>query len=200
MKKAELAFQEILFQALEKKNRSFTQAELSRTLNISLSIINNAVKNLEKIGAVEIRKRSFHLIDPKKALYFWASQRNLQKDILYSTRAEMPVKEIEKSLPDKIIFGAFSTYKFQFQDVPADYSEVYVYASEEEMEELKKRFPEKKGPANLIVLKKVKNMEKYGRKTTLALTFVDLWNLKEWYAKEFIKSLEVKLNGILEFV
>lgn len=198
MKQSELVYQEILFQALEKKNRSFTQAELSRTLNISLSIINKAIKNLEKIGAVEIRRRSFHLIDPKKALYFWASQRNLQRDIFYSTRAEMPVIEIEKSLPDKIIFGSFSAYKFRFRDVPADYSEVYAYASEDELAEIKKRFPERKGPPNLIVLKKDKNMKKYGRTTTLALTFADLWNLREWYAQEFIKSLEVKLNGILE--
>ena len=41
-------------------------------------------------------------------------------------------------------------------------------------------------------------MEKYGNITTLGLTFVDLWNLRSWYAKEFLKAFEVKLNGILE--
>jgi len=35
-------------------------------------------------------------------------------------------------------------------------------------------------------------------KATIAQIFVDLWNLKEWYAKDFLKAMEAKLNGILE--
>lgn len=194
MKNLEVVYREILYQAIEKKNRTSTQSSLAKNLNISLSIVNNAVKRLAEIGAIEIKPRLFYVIDIKKILYYWASVRNLQKDIIYSTRIEMPVKEIEKLMPNDIIFGAYSAYKFLFNDVPADYSEIYVYGDES----LKERFPENKGTPNLFVLKKDKKISQYGKTTTIANTFVDLWNLREWYAKEFVNAIEEKLHGILE--
>ena len=194
MKKNELIFREILYQTIEKKNSVLTQAGLSRNLHISLGAINSAVNFFKKIGAVEIRPRNFHTIDIKKILYHWASTRNIHKDIVFATRVELPVRDIEKLMPDTIVFGAYSAYKFLLNDVPADYSEVYVYGDEE----LKTRFPLREGTPNLFVLKKDALMKKYGKTTTIAQTFVDLWNLKEWYAKEFIKALEARLHGILE--
>jgi hypothetical protein len=32
----------------------------------------------------------------------------------------------------------------------------------------------------------------------LAQTFVDLWNLDTWYARDFLKELEARLDGVLE--
>lgn len=66
-----------------------------------------------------------------------------------------------------------------------------MYAGEEELFEIRKRFPQRKGPANLIVLKK-EEMLGNEKIVSLELMFVDLWNLKEWYAKEFIKALKQK--------
>jgi len=97
-------------------------------------------------------------------------------------------------MPNDIIFTAYGGYKFLFKDVPADYSEVYIYGDVD----IKKRFPLEKGTPNLFVLKKDSIIERYGKHTTIANTFVDLWNLREWYAKEFVKALEVRLHGILE--
>lgn len=194
MKKIEFVLREVLYQTVEKKNRVLTQAALARYLGVSLSTVNRIVNILNIMGAVEVRQRNFHVIDPKKVLYYWASVRNLQKDVIYSTRVEKPVREIEKLMPNTIVFGAYSAYKFLFKDVPADYSEVYVYGDET----LKKRFPPNKGVANLFVLQKDPHIEKYGKTTTIANTFVDIWNIKEWYAKEFLKQLEEKLHGILE--
>ena len=59
------------------------------------------------MNAVEVRQRGFSLIDPRKALYHWASVRSIEKDIVYSTRVEMPVIEMEKAMPDNIILGLF---------------------------------------------------------------------------------------------
>ena len=195
MKNIEITYREILYQAIEKNNRKLTQAELSRKLGFSLSTVNRAVRKLSDIGAVKIKLRSFDITDIKKILYFWSSIRNLQKDIVYSTRADIPVREIEKLMPDNIVFGGYSAYKYIFKDVPADYSEVYIYADENN---IKKRFPESKGVPNIFVLKKDSFINNYGKTTTKGNTFVDLWNLKEWYAKEFIKSMEEKIHGILE--
>lgn len=198
MKNIEIVYREILYQAIEKKNMKLTQAEIARKLKISLSIVNSAVKRLEEIGAIEIYPRSFHVLDVKKILYYWASIRNLNKDVIYKTRVELPVKEIEKQMPADLIFAAYTAYKFLFKDVAADYSEVYVYGDDLSLKEIIRRFPANNGMANLFVLKKDKNLDSYGKKTTIANTFVDLWNMKEWYAKEFVKAIEGRLNGILE--
>ncbi|MBS3090991.1 winged helix-turn-helix domain-containing protein [Candidatus Pacearchaeota archaeon] len=195
MKQTELVYREILHRAIERKEFSLTQSEISKKLGISLSIINLAVKKLESIGAIRIMQRSFRIIDVKKAIYYWASARNFEKDIIFRARIEIPVREIEKNMPN-IIFTGYSAYKLLFNDVPADYSEIYVYADEQELEVIKKRFKEfeeESKNSNLIVLKKDKLMESYAR-ITIAQIFVDLWNMKEWYAKEFINSFEKKLK------
>ncbi|MBI5001837.1 HTH domain-containing protein [Candidatus Woesearchaeota archaeon] len=194
MNKTELVYRELLYWSLEKQTNEFTQAALAKKLHISLSTVNSAVTLLESMGALEIKQRSFHLLDRKKILYYWASIRNLQKDIIYTTRVEKSVIAIEKAMPNDIIFGAYTAYKFLYHDVPADYSEVYVYGDEY----LKKRFPLQKGVPNLFVLKKDPFMESHGKTTTVAQTFVDLWNLRDWYAKEFIVAMEKRLHGILE--
>ncbi len=185
MLKSELVFLEVLKGAK-------TQKEIAKRLRISLSTVNNAVEPLARIGAIEKRNFGLRLVDREKALAFWASARNLEKDIVYKTRADMPITEIEKLMPSGVAFTAFTAFRLRFNEVPADYSEVYVYADEEGLAELKKRFPQKEGPANLLVLLKPENFaaEKI---VPNELMFVDFWNLKEWYAKEFLKALKQKM-------
>jgi hypothetical protein len=192
MKRIEEVYREILFQSMEKNKSNLTQSYLAKSLNASLSIVNLALNPLRRMNAIKVKQRSFDVIDKKKILYYWASLRNIEKDILYSTRVEKPIRQIESEMPNNIIYAAYSAYKFRFNDVPSDYSEVYVYS--DNIEEIKKRFPEKKGANNLFILERDPNMNK----STVAQIFVDLWNLKEWYAKDFLKALEVKLNGLLE--
>ena len=62
MKKIELVFRRILEEAIEKKNRKVTQAEIARALQISLSTVNLALEHLKKMNAVEIKNRSFTII------------------------------------------------------------------------------------------------------------------------------------------
>ena len=197
MKKIEQVYREIVFQVVEKKNWVLTQSDLASKLRFSLSTVNLAVKKLEKIGAIKIENMNFRVIDVKKIMIFWASIRNMSKDIIYETRVESPIIGIEKNLPN-VFYACFSAYKFRFKDVPADYSEVYIYAFEDELDELKKRFPYKKGTPNLIVLKADEQMRKYKNISNIGQIFVDLWNLKQWYAKDFLDSFEKKLNELLE--
>jgi len=188
MKKSELVYAYILESALEKK-RSLTQAGIAKALGISLSTVNNALKPLRRMGAVDVKLRGFTVTSPKKILYFWASIRNIEKDIVYRTRVDGTVSGIEKAMPADILYAAYSAYKFMFRDIPADYSEVYVYS--DNLQEIKKRFKENANTPNLFVLRKdISRM-------TIANIFVDLWNLKEWYAKDFLSALEAKIDGIL---
>jgi len=197
MKRTEEIYREILFEAIEKKEKTLTQSEISKKLNISLSIVNSVIRKLGAIGAIKIHQRNFLVLDIKKTIYLWASLRNLSKDIIFKARIDAPVREIERVLPN-IFHTAYSAYKFRFGDVPADYSEIYVYGDGEDIELIKKRISnfkvseDSKNP-NLFVLKKDRSMELY-KEIPLAQIFVDLWNLKEWYAKEFINAMEEKLR------
>ncbi len=194
MKKTEIIYREILFDAIENKRNKFTQLELSKKLNVSLSTVNNALKILDKIGGINIEKRCFIIRDIEKILIFWATKRNLDKDIIYKTNISLPIQNIEKNLPSGIIYTAYSAYKFKFDDVPADYSEVIIYSNNPD--EIKARFPLKKGHANLVVLNQDKEMGRLvdNNIAPLAQIYVDLWNLGTWYAKEFLNALEQKVK------
>lgn len=196
MKKIEQVFREILYQAMEKGNKKMTQLELSKNLGFSLSTINLALKKLEKINAVKIGKMNFIVIDVKKIIYYWASVRDLEKEIIWKARIEMPVREIERAMPE-VVWGSYGAYKFKFNDVPADYSEVYVYCDEDGMEKIKNRFKVSKKEYknfNLFVLMADKNMRRYNKTCTIGQLFADLWNLRQWYAKDFLTALENKIK------
>ena len=152
MKQKEIIYRELAEHILRKEKNILTQLMLSKKLQISLNTVNGAIFPLRRIGAVQVRKRSLAVIDEKKLILYFASVRNLQKDICWQTRAEMPPSRIEKNMPANAIFTAYSAYKFLFDDVPADYSEIYVYADEKGLAEIQRRFPTKEGPANLFVL------------------------------------------------
>jgi len=166
MKKKELVYREILYHVMEKDNRKLTQLGLAKSLGISLSTVNNALSPIKNMGAIKIGLKNFEVLNLKKILYYWASIRNLEKNIIYKTRVNKNVSEIEKSMPSDVLFAGYSAYKFRFNNVPADYSEVYVYGND--TEEIKKRFPENKNPPNLFVL------EKQFDEMTLANNFLDI--------------------------
>lgn len=192
--KKQLVLERILFEFLEKKRSRLTQLELARELGISLSTVNNAIKPLAKMGAVRASPTGLAVVDAQKIVLYWSSVRNVEKDVLFKTRVEQPVAQIEKSMPSGVFYAAYSGYKFKFGQVPADYSEVYVYAKD--AREVSQRFPARKGPPNLVVLRASDAMLKCvsAGVVSTARLYADLWNLPEWYAKEFLKGLEVKMG------
>ncbi len=189
MKQKEFVYRELA----EFSKERLTQLGLSKTLGISLNTTNLAIKPLVSLGAVQVLQRGLNVIDKEKIVLFWANLRNLQKDIVYSTRVSAQPSEIEKNLSAGIIYTAYSAYKFRFGEVPADYSEVYVYSMD--VEEIKKRFPMQKGPPNLFVLKADKRLIELSKENIApnSQVFVDLWNLREWYAKEFVNALKERI-------
>lgn len=195
MKKIETIWRELLFQAIEKGNRQFTQKELAKKFNFSTSTIFQALKTPRKMGAVRVTGRFFVLEDPEKLLYHWASARDFKKDILFAGKVDLPILEIEGRMPPGVIFGGFSAARLILKESPADYDKVYVYTPKPE--EIKKRFELEKGRENLIALKADQFLGNYGQITPLCQTFVDLWNLPEWYAKEFVQALKEKIDELL---
>ncbi|UCE38085.1 MAG: winged helix-turn-helix domain-containing protein [Thermoplasmata archaeon] len=189
MKKKELIYRQLLL------NPETTQLELSKTLRISLSTVNNAIQPLRSMGAIQVSLRKLRVVDKEKLLLFWASIKNLQNHLLYKTRVEMPVDQLEKNMPPKILFTAYTGYKFRYKDVPADYSEVYVYTYGKGLDSITARFPESEKVPNLFVLEADKHLVQVSKNNIVPdyQIFVDLWNLPEWYAKEFIIKLKERI-------
>lgn len=191
MTKKEHVWEYILNLSLTKRQTKFTQKDLAGRFRMSLSTVHHALDIPRKIGAVEVTGRFFRLRDPEKLLYLWATQRNLKRDVLYTTHVDMPVQKIEAAMTPQATFAAFSAYRLHYKNAPADYDVVYMYASD--IEAVKKRFPKSKGYENLIVLKSDPQIQ--GEHTTTdPQTFVDIWNTPHWYAKEFLAALKEKMK------
>jgi len=193
MSKKEIIWREILIQATENKKFEFTQKELAECFDVSTSTIFNALKIPRESGAIEVTGRNFIVRDTEKFLYLWATQRNMSRETIYATHFPADPKEIEGLVPDGAVFAAYSAYVRKYQDVPADYDKVYIYAGANSLPEMKKRFPERKGYSNLYILKADPFLLRFGALTPDVQTFADLWNLKDWFAKEYLESLKKKI-------
>ena len=175
------------------KNEGFTQLELSKKCHVSLGFVNKVIKKLAEIGAVDIQRRQFRIIDSSKILFDWASKRRIKKDLSESYCIDMNIDDIEKSLP--FIFTAYSAWRLLMNSLPFDYDEIYIYVPIEE----KKLFrmwindkPIKKGKENLFVIftddeHLIKNSKK--KIVPLPQIFVDIYNLRGIASKYFIKEM-----------
>lgn len=195
MKKIEIIWRELLFQAIEKKTRQFTQKELAEKFGFSTSTIFQSLKTPRKMGAVRVTGRFFILEDPRKLLFHWASVRQPQKEIIFAGVVDLPIMEIEGLMPPGVVFAGYSAARQILGEPPADYDQVWVYTLD--LESIKKRFAFEKGRENLIVLAADPFLLKYGQITTLSQTFVDLWNLPSWQAKDFTSALEGRIDELL---
>ncbi len=197
MKLYEILYREVATEFL-KGNNSFTQKGLSEKLGISIGNVNKSINNLENINAVKVYNRSFSITAFDKLMLYWATHRKLGKDIIYTATSDMSINKIESSMPNGIVFTAYTAYKKTFARIPAEYSEVYLYSTEDAAAEIKKRFPKQDKFPNIFVLKAdvvlSKSISK-NKTSSVALPnlFVDLWNIKTWYAKEFTDALSKKL-------
>ena len=193
MLKKEVVWREILHQAIANKKYKTTQKEIAQKYNFSLSTVFNALKNIRQTGAIEAGAKGIRLINLKKMLYFWATFRKLEKDVIYKTNVPKNVKQIEGEMPPEAIFGAFSAFNKKFKNPPADYDKAYVYIKEKELNKIKERFPFKKGYGNLVVLKADSWLKSFGQITPDCQIFVDLWNLPEWYVADYLEDLKKKI-------
>lgn len=192
MTKKEIVWREILFQATTNKITEFTQKGLANKFGFSLSTIFNALKIARQSNAIKVTGRNFTIQDAEKFLYIWATQRNTEKEISYQTRVNKNIREIERLMPPSAIFACYSACAMKY-GASSDYDKVYVYADDEALAKIKKRFPPHVGYANLIVLKSDPLLKEFGETNPDVQTFVDLWNMKDWYAKEFLNKLKEKM-------
>ena len=130
---------------------------------------------------------------------FWSSLRNLQRDVVYSTRVPGSFREIERDLTDGSILTAYTAFNYRFNEAPADCSEIWVYVQEKMIFEVENRFPPTALPGYFFFLKGDKALEENSRRHSNGLNivsipqhYVDLWNIPSWYSKEYVSLLEKK--------
>lgn len=193
MLKIEYIWRELLFRAIEEHNPSFTITGLSQKFNLSTSVVSHALGPLRELNIVVIGKTRSKVTDVERFLLFWATRRNMKKDVIYQTFSSLPVMEIEASLPPDVYPTCYTAYRLYYDNPPADYQKVYCYAKN--TDEVKKRFPEiHKHDGNIFILDQDPYLSLY-KTTPMAQIFVDLWNMTDWYSKEFSESLLVKIRG-----
>ena len=182
MFKIEYIWRELLDRVIEERNSDFTIIELAKKYSLSTSVVNHALIPLRNLNIVKINKTLSKVVDWERLLFFWATRRNLKKDIIYSTFSPLPVYDREGLMPSEVISTGFTSFRYLLNKTPADYDHIYFYSNK--IEKITKRFPNNKRPSNIFILRPDPYLLK-SKKLGLAQLFVDLWNLPEWYAREF---------------
>jgi DNA-binding transcriptional ArsR family regulator len=195
MFKKEWVYREIACSFLEDRNTKFTELALSRKFGISLSTVHHALAPLKHAGIVYPISRGFRLSGLGRLLSFWATQRALRREVLL----RMPIASAtsaEKEMPSGVIFGGYAAYRMRYKEAPADYSELIVYASDAQAGEIRRRLSGMKGNSTLLVLKKDPFLSSYAKAGICPdpQVYVDLWNMKEWYAADFRRALGKRMG------
>lgn len=195
MLKIEFIWRELLDRVIERGTPQFTITELAKKYNLSTSVVNHALIPLRDLNIVKIKKISSEVVDWERLLFFWATKRNIKKEVIYSTYSNLSVYDREGLMPGSVIPSAYTGFRFKFNKIPADYDHVYFYS--DNIEEVKNRFPEIKGSPNIFILEPDFYLLR-SKKLSLAQLFVDLWNLPEWYAKDYQESTMLEIRKKLK--
>jgi len=193
MRKIDRVLREILNQFYTRGERFFKQKDLSMVCKISLGTVNPIIHKLEGIGALERKPLGFRLIDPKRALLYWAVTRDLEKDVAYTTFVPTSLEELEGSLPRGAILTAFSGYRAKMGKTPGEYGQVFVYSDSDEVQRAFK--PTQRERRNLFVLRSDEHLAKLSKDGVAPLVqlYVDLWQLGA-PASRFVEELEKELS------
>lgn len=191
LSRTEMVWRHLLVGALDLGIRRTSLTQLSEELNLPVSTIHKGLERPRAIGAVRGSARGLRVLDPKRLLLLWAALRDLNADVVYSTRVPMSVNEIEARLPSSAVPTAYTAFvQHEGRNVVADYEQVLVYAK---VNEVRRRFPLRHGDANLLVLAPDPLLSRYGKVAPRCQVYVDLFNLPTWQAQRFLEAMDRKL-------
>jgi hypothetical protein len=186
--RTEMVWRHLLVGALDLGVRRSSLTQLSAELELPISTIHKALERPRAIGAVRGGAGGLRVLDPKRLQLLWAAQRDLFRDIVYATRVQMAVREIEARLPGSAIPTAYTAFVLhEGRNLIADYEQVVVYA---DPDEVKRQFPQRRGQPNLVALEPDPVLSRYGRIAPRCQVYADLFNLPTWQAQRFLKALD----------
>jgi hypothetical protein len=195
MKKINRILCEILYRVYERNEFFMSQKALAQACEASMDAVNRLVKKLNQFRSIEKKPLGFRVTESEKILTYWATTRNLARDITYSTYSANSVSEIEGDMPPGSVFTMFSGYSLRFNETPTYYEEVYVYADQDAV---KRKFSESRAERrNLFVLRQDPHLERTSKNgaAPLAQLYVDLWQLGGSPADRFLLELKKKLKA-----
>ncbi len=191
--RTEVVWRHLLVSALDLGIRRSSLTKLSAELDMPVSTIHKALERPRAIGAVRGSASGLRVLDPKRLQLMWAAQRDLARDIVYATRVPTTVSEIEARLPVSAIPTAYTAFVLhEGHNLIADYEQVVVYA---DANDVRRRFPRRRGQANLLILEPDPLLSRYGRVAPRCQVYVDLFNLPTWQAQRFLEALDRDLLG-----
>ena len=193
MLKIEYIWRELLYKAIEEKQPEFSISQLANKFKLSTSLVAHALAPLRGLNIVRIGKLNSQVIDSEKLLFFWATRRNTEKEIIYKTYSSATNYEIESLMPANSVPTAYSACRLLFDINTADYDKIYYYSHSKE--EVMERFPPNENKkANIFILQADKFLASYLR-IPMGQAFVDLWSLPQWYSREFTEALLLKIKA-----
>jgi len=186
-----MVWRHLLVAALDLGIRRSSLTQLGAELNLPVSTIHKALERPRAIGAVRGSASGLRVLDPRRLQLLWAAQRDLKRDIVYATRVALTVSEIEARLQVSVIPTAYTAFVLhEGRNVVADYEQVVVYG---DGNEVRRRFPRRRGPANLLILEPDPLLSRYGRVAPRCQVYADLFNLPTWQAQRFLEALDREL-------
>lgn len=186
-----MVWRHLLVMALEDGIRRTSLTDLSRQLDLPASTVHQALERPRSIGAVRGSHGGLRVLDPRRLQLLWAGRRELERDIVYSTRVSLTIQEMEARLPPSAIPTAYTAFvRHQGVNLVADYDQVVVYGSHDD---LRRRFPPRKGQPNLVVLEPDGLLPRYGPVAPRCQVYADLFNLPSWQAPRFLEALDREL-------
>ena len=189
--RTEMVWRHLLVAAFDNGIRRSSLTHLSAELDLPLSTVHKALVRPRAIGAVRGSASGLRVLDPKRLLLMWAGLRALDGDIVYATKVPMAVNEIEARLPISAIPTAYTAFiQHEGRNLVADYEQVVVYA---DGNEVRRRFPPRRGEANLLVLEPDPLLSRYGKVTPRCQVYADLFSLPTWQAQRFLEALDREL-------
>ncbi len=189
--RTEMVWRHLLVAALDLGIRRSSLTQLGAELNLPVSTIHKALERPRAIGAVRGSASGLRVLDPRRLQLLWAAQRDLKRDIVYATRVALTVSEIEARLQVSVIPTAYTAFVLhEGRNVVADYEQVVVYG---DGNEVRRRFPRRRGPANLLILEPDPLLSRYGRVAPRCQVYADLFNLPTWQAQRFLEALDREL-------
>jgi hypothetical protein len=205
MKNSEIIIRELLYSSIEERVLNFQQKQLSSKFNLAIGTIHNILKPLRNINAIEVGGRGFKIINVKKLLYYWACHRSFEKDVMKKYQIDTGVKYRSAICPSSVIIGGYEHLASSLGYSPADYDVAIWYIMDtKEIPEIESRLsplnPDAKPKNqyyNTFILQADSNLFRY-KTIPIAQSFVDIFNRKEWYTKDYIKAFEQKYEAILE--
>jgi|ERR1035437_9413240 hypothetical protein len=189
--RTEMVWRHLLVGAFDQGIRRSSLTQLSAELDLPMSTIHKALERPRAIGALRGSASGLRVLDPKRLQLLWAALRDLSRDVVYTTRVSMAVSEIEARLPGSAIPTAYTALvKHEGRNLVADYEQVIVYA---DGNEVRRRFPPRRGQANLLVLEPDPLLSRYGTVAPRCQVYADLFNLPTWQAQRFLETLDREL-------